>query len=85
MLAQLLTVPIFVVGVGIYIGSSICLDQVQQRAVFMLAGALTLTAGYALLLGLSMAQKAGLYFAPFLVMPGLYVSGDPADLAVLTC
>ncbi|KAK5115813.1 hypothetical protein LTR85_009407 [Meristemomyces frigidus] len=71
-LTQLLTVPIFFVGVGIYIGISIWSDKIQKRAVFMVAGALVLALGYALQLGLPMSQRGGLYFACFLVVPGLY-------------
>ncbi|KAK5678564.1 hypothetical protein LTS10_009008 [Elasticomyces elasticus] len=71
-LTQLLTVPIFFVGVGIYIGISFWSDKIQQRAVFMVGGALTVSLGYALLLGLPMSQKGALYFSCFLVVPGLY-------------
>jgi predicted MFS family arabinose efflux permease len=71
-LTQLLTVPIFFVGVGVYIGISIWSDKVQQRAKFMLGGCLAIAIGFALLLGLPMTEKGGLYFACFLVVPGLY-------------
>jgi MFS family permease len=73
-LTQLLTVPIFFWAVGVYIVVSIWSDKIQQRAVFMVSGALVLALGYALQLGLPMSSRAGLYFACFLCVPGLYVS-----------
>lgn len=82
-LTQLLIVPIFFVGVAVYIGVSIWSDRVQKRAVFMVPGALVLALGYALQLGLPMSQRGALYFACFLVVPGLYVtcpSSTPLEL-----
>ncbi|KAK5107055.1 hypothetical protein LTR62_001905 [Meristemomyces frigidus] len=73
-LTQLLTVPIFFSAVGVYIVISIWSDKIQKRAPFMIAGALVLALGFALQIGLPMTHKAGLYFACFLVVPGLYVS-----------
>lgn len=73
-LTQLLTAPIFFVGVAIYIGISIWSDKVRKRSVFMLGGALVLSVGYAMQMGLPMESRGALYFACYLVVPGLYVS-----------
>ena len=84
-LTQLLTVPIFFVGVAIYIAISIWSDKVRKRSVFMLGGALVLTVGYAMQMGLPMESRGALYFACFLVVPGLYVSCYPARSRVIGC
>lgn len=76
-LTQLLTVPIFFTGVAVYVMVSIWSDKIQKRAVFMVSGALVLALGYALQTGLPMLQKGALYFACFLVVPGLYVRIPP--------
>ena len=47
-LTQLLTVPIFFVAVGVYIGISFWSDKVQKRAVFMIPGAIAVAVGYAI-------------------------------------
>lgn len=73
-LTQLLIVPIFFVGVAVYITVSFWSDRIERRAVFMIAGALTLVAGCALQIALPMDQRGALYFACFLCVPGLYVS-----------
>ena len=73
-LVQLLTVPVFFWGVAFYIGMSFWSDKIQRRAYFMVPGALFVAVGYSLLLGVDMTQSGVLYFACFLVVPGLYVS-----------
>ncbi|KAH7078261.1 major facilitator superfamily transporter [Paraphoma chrysanthemicola] len=72
-LTQLLTVPIFFVAVAIYIAVSFWSDRVQQRAIFMVPGALIVVLGYSMLCGIPMHQRGVLYFACFLVVPGIYV------------
>jgi hypothetical protein len=73
-ITQLLIAPIFFVGVAIYIAVSFWSDHVQKRAVFMVPGALVVAVGYAMLCGIPMNQRGALYFACFLVVPGIYVS-----------
>ncbi|KAF2030285.1 MFS general substrate transporter [Setomelanomma holmii] len=72
-LTQLLTVPIFFVAVAIYIAVSFWSDRVQKRAVFMVPGALVVAIGYSMFCGISMKQRGVLYFACFLIVPGIYV------------
>jgi cation transport ATPase len=73
-LTQLLTVPIYFWAVGFYITISFWSDKIQKRAVFMVPGGIAVAVGYAMLCGVPMNQKGVLYFACFLIVPGLYVS-----------
>lgn len=73
-ITQLLTVPVFAFGVAVYIGISIWSDKIQRRAYFMVPGALCTIIGYGLLLGVSFQKRGVLYFACFLITPGIYVS-----------
>jgi MFS family permease len=75
-LTQLLTVPIFFFAVVVYIAVSFWSDKIQRRAVFMVPGALVVVLGYSLLCGVSMDRRGVLYFACFLIVPGIYVSID---------
>lgn len=74
-LTQLLTVPVYFWAVAVYISVSFWSDKVQKRAVFMIPGALAVIVGYALLCTVPMRFKAVLYFACFLIVPGVYVGG----------
>lgn len=71
---QLLTVPIFFWGVLVFIAVSLWSDKVQKRTVFMIPGALVVVVGYAILCSISMDRRGVLYFACFLIVPGIYVS-----------
>jgi hypothetical protein len=79
-ITQLLIAPIFFVAVAIYIAVSFWSDGVQKRAIFMVPGALTVAIGYSMLTGISMDQRGVLYFACFLVVPGVYVSLYPPNI-----
>ncbi|KAH7027382.1 major facilitator superfamily domain-containing protein [Microdochium trichocladiopsis] len=72
-LTQLLTAPIFFVAVAIFITLSIWSDKVEKRFPFMIGGAVTCCVGYSLLIGLPMTARGALYFAPFIVTPGIYI------------
>lgn len=74
-LTQLLTVPIYAWAVAVFIAVSLWSDKVQKRAVFMVPGALVVVIGYAMLCSVSMDRRGVLYFACFLIVPGIYVSG----------
>ncbi|KAK9774934.1 putative Major facilitator superfamily (MFS) profile domain-containing protein [Seiridium cardinale] len=71
-LTQLLTVPIYFWAVSVYIAVSFWSDRVQQRAVFMISGALAVVVGYAMLSSVSMELRGVLYFACFIIVPGVY-------------
>ncbi|KAK6062758.1 major facilitator superfamily transporter [Seiridium cupressi] len=71
-LTQLLTVPIYFWAVSVYIAVSFWSDRVQQRAVFMISGALAVVVGYAMLCSVSMELRGVLYFACFIIVPGVY-------------
>jgi hypothetical protein len=73
-LTQLLTVPIYFWAVGFYITVSFYSDKFQKRAMFMVPGAIAVAIGYAMLCGVPMELRGVLYFACFLIVPGLYVS-----------
>ena len=70
---QLLTVPIFTWGVGVYICISFWSDRVQRRAYFMVPGALSCIVAYGLLLGIPYHLRGVMYFALFFLTPGIYV------------
>ncbi|KAH9907555.1 major facilitator superfamily domain-containing protein [Xylariomycetidae sp. FL2044] len=72
-LTQVLTVPIFFWAVAVFIGVSMLSDKLQKRAAFMFPGAIMVAVGYALLLGLPMSERGGLYFACFIVVSSIYV------------
>ncbi|KAH8645496.1 major facilitator superfamily transporter [Xylariales sp. PMI_506] len=71
-LTQLLTVPIYFWAVSVYITVSLWSDRIQKRAVFMIPGALAVAVGYAMLCGVPMQLRGVLYFACFLIVPGVY-------------
>lgn len=73
-LTQLLTVPIYFWAVSIYITVSFLSDRFQKRAFFMIPGALAVIVGYAMLCGIPMRLRGVLYFACFIIVPGVYVS-----------
>lgn len=73
-LTQLLTVPIYAWAVAVFIGVSLWSDKVQKRAVFMVPGAIVVVIGYAMLCSVAMDKRGVLYFACFLIVPGIYVS-----------
>ncbi|KAH8901449.1 major facilitator superfamily transporter [Thozetella sp. PMI_491] len=73
-LTQLLVVPIFFWAVAIFIGMCIWSDKLQKRYHFMLPAILITILGYALLSGLPMSSVGGLYFANFLIVPGIYIA-----------
>lgn len=73
-ITQLLTVPVFAFGVAVYIGISVWSDKIQKRAYFMVPGGICAMIGYVLLLSVSFEKRGVLYFACFLITPGLYVS-----------
>lgn len=80
-ITQLLIAPIFFVGVAIYIAISFWSDSAQKRSYFMVPGALVTALGYALLSFVPMKNRAVLYFACYLVVPGLYVGLRRADMS----
>ncbi|RDW84353.1 hypothetical protein BP6252_01943 [Coleophoma cylindrospora] len=69
---QLLTVPIYTWGIGIYIGMSFWSDKIQRRAYFMIPGAISTVIAYALLLSVPMNLRGVLYFSLFFLNPGIY-------------
>ncbi|KAF7535194.1 hypothetical protein G7054_g5612 [Neopestalotiopsis clavispora] len=71
-LTQLLTVPVYFWAVAVYITVSIWSDKVQRRAIFMIPGAMAVIVGYAMLCSVPMRLKAVLYFACFMIVPGVY-------------
>jgi cation transport ATPase len=73
-LTQLLTVPVYFWAVAVYITVSVWSDKVQRRAIFMIPGAMAVIVGYAMLCSVPMRLKAVLYFACFMIVPGVYVS-----------
>jgi MFS family permease len=83
-LTQLLVVPIFFWAVAVFVGMSIWSDKLQKRYFFMLPAICVTILGYALLSGLPMSSVGALYFANFLVVPGIYVSSQ-ATLAAIMC
>jgi predicted MFS family arabinose efflux permease len=85
-LTQLLTVPVFSWGVGLFIAMSYWSDRVQRRAYFMVAAALSTIIGYVMLLTVPFAKRGVLYFSLFFITPGIYVSSyySPAAKAKLT-
>lgn len=71
---QLLSVPIFSWGIGVYIAISFWSDRIQRRAYFMVPGALSAIVAYSMLLGVPFHLRGVLYFALFFLNPGIYVS-----------
>ncbi|RDW60221.1 major facilitator superfamily-containing protein [Coleophoma crateriformis] len=69
---QLLTVPIYTWGIGIYIGMSFWSDKIQRRAYFMIPGAISVIIAYSLLLSVPMNLRGVLYFSLFFLNPGIY-------------
>lgn len=74
-LTQLLTVPVYSWGVGVFIGMSYWSDKLQRRAQFMIPAAFSCIIGYILLLTVPFAKRGVLYFSLFFITPGIYVSG----------
>jgi MFS family permease len=72
-LAQLLTIPVFVWATIVYLIVAFCSDRVGKRVVFMVPAAVISIIGYSILLSVSVSNTPVLYFALFLVSPGVYI------------
>lgn len=69
---QLFTVPVYVWASVVYIAVSFLSDRLNRRAVFLVPAALVTSAGYSLMLGVSMSSTGVLYFATFVAATGIY-------------
>jgi nitrate/nitrite transporter NarK len=70
---QLLTIPVFFWASFAYIVVSYFSDRFKRRAFFMIPACFVTAIGYAVNLGVPMANRAVLYFSTFLIAPGVYI------------
>jgi MFS family permease len=80
---QLLLIPVYSWAAGIYIGISWFSDKYRRRAPFMIPAALVTAVGYAINLGSN--SRGPLYFATFLIGPGIYIIAGINSTWVLNC
>ena len=73
---QALTMPVYVPGFAVYVGTACCSNKIQQRGIFCVDGFLTYMVGYIFLIA---NQGVGLSFAGcFVVVMGLWTSTGAA-------
>lgn len=72
--AQLMSIPIWVVGFIIALGSAWWSDRIQHRYSFIMAGCVVMTVGYALLLSMTSIPVEARYFSLFVIIAGSYLT-----------